>query len=173
MTVSPVPGDPEVRLRVDAGRMWAGGVATAVVAALIAVVGVLIARGLFGVEEYKPSSAPTLAAGTISTYAWTCAVAALLATGLMHLLVMVTPRPFRFFGWIMFLLIATAFLAPLAVEAPLDVQLSSSLINLAVGISIASLVVGVAQSAIRIGGRRLRLVPDPVEPPPPPGDPYP
>jgi hypothetical protein len=35
------------RLSVDAGRLWMGGVATAVVAALIAVVGVLVARGLF------------------------------------------------------------------------------------------------------------------------------
>jgi hypothetical protein len=156
MTVSPVPdNDPEVRLRVDAGRMWAGGLATALVAALVAVVGVLVARGLFDVKEYKPSSAPTLAAGSIGTYAVTCAIVALLATGLMHLLVTATPRPFRFFGWIMFLVIATAFLAPLVVDAPDDVRISSAVINLAVGISIASLVTGVAKSAIRVSDRRL------------------
>ena len=33
------------RLRVDAARLWTGGLATALVAALVAVVGVLIVRG--------------------------------------------------------------------------------------------------------------------------------
>ena len=37
------------RPAVNAGRLWAGGLATALVAALIAVVGILAARGLFGV----------------------------------------------------------------------------------------------------------------------------
>jgi hypothetical protein len=37
------------RVRVDAARLWTGGLATALVAALVAVVGVLIARGLFDV----------------------------------------------------------------------------------------------------------------------------
>ena len=38
------------RPTVDAGRLWAGGAATALVAALIAVVGVLVARGIFDVS---------------------------------------------------------------------------------------------------------------------------
>jgi hypothetical protein len=38
------PGGTRARPRVDAGRLWTGGLATAVVAALVAVVGVLIAR---------------------------------------------------------------------------------------------------------------------------------
>jgi hypothetical protein len=49
MTVPPyVEGDDGTgrgRVRVDAGRLWTGGLATALVAALVAVVGVLIARG--------------------------------------------------------------------------------------------------------------------------------
>jgi hypothetical protein len=52
------------RLRVDAARLWTGGLATALVAALVAVVGVLIARGLFDVSvlappEKAPSATPT------------------------------------------------------------------------------------------------------------------
>src|SRR5207249_12211135 len=39
---------------VDAGRLWTGGVATALVAALVAVVGVLIARGLLEVPVLAP-----------------------------------------------------------------------------------------------------------------------
>ena len=34
---------------VNSGRLWSGGLATALVAALIAVVGILLARGLFDV----------------------------------------------------------------------------------------------------------------------------
>ena len=36
-------------LRLDAGRLWWGGLATAVVAGLIAMAGILIARGVFDV----------------------------------------------------------------------------------------------------------------------------
>ena len=50
MAVPPyVEGDDETghrRQPVDAARLWTGGLATAVVAALVALVGVLIARGL-------------------------------------------------------------------------------------------------------------------------------
>ena len=50
-------GDPNSgqRLGVDAGRLWMGGLVTAVVAALVAVVGVLIARGLFDVPVLAPT----------------------------------------------------------------------------------------------------------------------
>jgi hypothetical protein len=40
----------------DPGRLWAGGTATAVVAALAAVAGVLIARGVFKVPVLAPQS---------------------------------------------------------------------------------------------------------------------
>jgi hypothetical protein len=42
------------RPRVDAGRLWTGGLASALVAALVAVVGVVIARGLFDVPVLAP-----------------------------------------------------------------------------------------------------------------------
>ena len=51
---------------IDAGRLWTGGVATALVAALVAVVGVLIARGLFDVPVLAPSSEGSL--GNASTF---------------------------------------------------------------------------------------------------------
>ena len=41
------PGTTRPAANLDAGRLWMGGIATAVVAALVAVVGVLISRGLF------------------------------------------------------------------------------------------------------------------------------
>jgi hypothetical protein len=84
------------RPRVDAGRLWTGGLASAVVAALVAVVGVVIARGLFDVPVLAPTGEGTLGDVSTARLAFLAALAALLATGLMHLLLVSTPRPFRF-----------------------------------------------------------------------------
>ena len=80
---------------VDAGRLWTGGLATALVAALVTLVGVMIARGLFDVPVPAPTDEGTL--GNASTLRLAAAVAALLATGLLHLLLLSTPQPRRFF----------------------------------------------------------------------------
>ncbi|MEV4314010.1 hypothetical protein [Actinocrispum sp. NPDC049592] len=42
--------------RRDTGRLWAGGSATALVAALIAVAGIVVTRGVFGVPVLAPSA---------------------------------------------------------------------------------------------------------------------
>ena len=153
---------------VDAGRLWAGGVATAIVAALVAVVGVLIARGLFDVPELASTKAGELAAGSVATYAGLAALAALLATGLAHLLLLSTPRPLQFFGWIMFLLIVAAALSPLLTDSSTSVKLATAAINLAIGVAIATLVSSMARSAVRSAARR--AYPGPGQPPPyPPG----
>ena len=81
---------------IDAGRLWTGGLATALVAALVALVGVLIARGLFDVPVLAPRREGMFGdVGTTARRAILAAVAALPATGLMHLLLLSTPRPFR------------------------------------------------------------------------------
>ena len=79
------------RLRVDAARLWTGGLATALVAALVAVVGVLIARGLFDVPVLAPTAEGALGNANTARLAALAAVAALLATGLLHLLLLSTP----------------------------------------------------------------------------------
>jgi hypothetical protein len=81
------------RVHVDAARLWTGGIATA----LVVVVGVLIARGLFDVPVLAPEGEGALGNASTARLAILAAVAALLATGLMHLLLLSTPRPFRFF----------------------------------------------------------------------------
>ena len=84
---------------VDAGRLWAGGAATAVVAALIALVGVLIGEGLFDVEMVHPPLLP-IGDSFWLQYACTAALLALVATALAQLLATTTPRPRAFFGWV-------------------------------------------------------------------------
>lgn len=132
---------------VNAGRLWTGGVATAVVAALVALVGVLIARGLLDVPVLAPTDEGTLGNANTLRLAVLAALAALLATGLLHLLLLSTPQPRRFFSWIMALATVAAALAPFLTDADLDQQVATAAIYLAIGVAIGSLLSGVARSA--------------------------
>ena len=145
------------RLRVDAARLWTGGLATALVAALVAVVGVLIVRGLFDVPVLAPTREGVLGGTSTARLAILAAVAALLATGLMHLLLVSTPRPFRFFTWIVSLLTVVAVLAPFMTDATRATQVATAAIGLVIGMAIGSLVSGAARSAIRLGRQAPRL----------------
>src|ERR687893_776209 len=60
--VGPQPGGSD-RVPVDATRLWAGGLATAGVAALIALVGVLIVRAVLRIALYAPKEAGALGDG--------------------------------------------------------------------------------------------------------------
>ena len=136
---------------VDAGRLWTGGVATALVAALVALVGVLIARGLFDVPVLAPTDEGALGNASTLRLAAFAAIAALLATGLLHLLLLSTPQPRRFFTWIITLATIAAALVPFLTGADLDEKIATSAITLVVGVAIGSLLSGVARSAVRTG----------------------
>ena len=140
--------------KLDAGRLWTGGVATAAVAALVAVVGVLVARGLFDVPVLAPTGEGTLGDASTARLAGLAGVAALLATGLLHLLLLTTPRPGRFFTWIIGLATVIAAILPFMTDAEPATQLATGAINLAIGIAIGSLLSSVARSAMR--GRSAR-----------------
>lgn len=114
----------------DAARLWTGGLATALVAALVAVVGVLIARGLFDIPVLAPTREGALGNANTARLAALAAVAALLATGLLHLLLLSTPRPFRFFTWIISLLTLVAVLAPFMTDAKLATKVATAAIGL-------------------------------------------
>jgi membrane associated rhomboid family serine protease len=157
MSVPPyVEGDDGTgrgRVHVDAARLWTGGIATA----LVVVVGVLIARGLFDVPVLAPEGEGALGNASTARLAILAAVAALLATGLMHLLLLSTPRPFRFFTWIISLLTLVAVLAPFMTDAELATQVATAAIGLVIGMAIGSLVSGAGRSAIRLGRQDPRL----------------
>jgi Family of unknown function (DUF6069) len=150
-------GTGQARVRVDAARLWTGGLATAVVTALAAVVGVLIARGLFDVPVLAPAREGALGNTTTARLAILAAAAALLATGLMHLLLVSTPRPFRFFTWIISLLTLVAVLAPFMTDAELATQVATAAIGLVIGMAIGSLVSGAARSATRLSRQNPRF----------------
>ncbi|MET9263949.1 DUF6069 family protein [Amycolatopsis sp. NPDC004079] len=167
--VQQYPGNygEDTRPGIDAARLWAGGVATAVVAALVAVVGLLIARGIFDVPVLAPKGDGLWGKASTPTYAISAAAVALLATGLMHLLSVATPAPGQFFGWIMVLVTAIAVVLPLTLTVGMEAKIATAAINLVIGLVIASLVSSMAASA-RTLHRRKRSSRAEQQPPPPP-----
>lgn len=134
---------------IDAGRLWAGGAATAVVAGLVAVVGILIARGLANVAILAPKGSGVWGNANTVTYALVSAAIGLLATGLMHLLAIGTPSASQFFSWIMVLLTLIAVVIPASLSVGWESRVATALLNLVIGIAITVLVTSMAANATR------------------------
>ncbi len=138
------------RPQVDAGKLWPGGIATAVVAALVALVGVLVCRWLFGIPLLAPKSDGAYGDVHTTALVLVAAAAALAATGLVHLLLLSTPRPLTFFAWIVGLATVLAVLVPFSTAAPLNAKIATALVDLVLGVAIGSLVSGVAARSVRV-----------------------
>jgi len=134
---------------VNAPRLWSGGVATAVVAILIGIVGVLVVRALLQISVVSPKSGTAFDNGDTVVLCASAAVAALLATGLAHLLLLGTPRPLAYLGWIVGLVTAISAIWPFVSGAPILVAVARAVIHLIIGLAIGSLVTGAAASASR------------------------
>jgi uncharacterized protein DUF6069 len=141
--------DQPSRPEVNAGRLWAGGAATAVVAALFAVVGILVGRGLFDVAVLAPKGAGVWGDADTVWYAFGAALLSLAATALMHLLLLFTPRPMLFFGWVMVLVTVVAMLAPFVTENDLGARVFTAGLNFVLGLVIGTLTAGSARTAVR------------------------
>ena len=87
--------EPAGHVHVNAGRLWAGGVATAIVAALAVLAGVLITRGVLGIPVLAPKAASDFGESSTAVYAGLAAGCALLATALLHVLLLGTPARSR------------------------------------------------------------------------------
>ena len=141
--------DPEPTRRVDARPLWSGGVATAVVAALIALVGILVCRWLFNVPILSPRREGAWGNASTIGYVLAAAGCALAATALMYLLLLSTPYPRVFFGWIIGLATVVAVVFPFSTTAPTSQKIATGLLNLVLGVAIGSLVNGTAARVIR------------------------
>ncbi|TDU83328.1 hypothetical protein EV138_5792 [Kribbella voronezhensis] len=146
MTVHPAEGGAGT---IDAGRLWAGGLATAIVAALVGLAGILLARGVFSVPVLAPAGQGTWGDADTTVYALSCAATAVLATALLHLLLVSTPQPLLFFGWIITLATVVAAIAPFVTKGSTSAKIATGAINLAVGIAIGVLLSGAGRSAVR------------------------
>jgi hypothetical protein len=128
---------------------------------LIGLVGVLVARWLFGIPLLAPSRDG--AYGDVHTTGLMLGIAAavLVATLLLHLLLLSTPRPLAFFGWIIGLATVLAVVIPLSTTAPWDAKIATAVVIVVLGIAIGSLLSGVGARSVRVRAARPY--------PPPPG----
>ena len=145
---SPEPG-PSSSRQVDARPLWSGGVATAVVAALIALVGILVARWLFNISFLSPRREGAWGNASTAGYVFASAACALVATALMHLLLLTTPYPRVFFGWIIGLATLVAVVFPFSTTAPTSQKIATGFVNLVLGIAIGTLIAEVSRRATR------------------------
>ncbi|HEY0935613.1 MAG TPA: DUF6069 family protein [Trebonia sp.] len=150
MTYPASPDDPAVsRVRPDAAQFWAGAAATAVVAALIALVGILVCRWTLSIPILAPEGDGAWGNAHTGEYALLAALIAVVAAGVLYLLVLGTPQPRLFFNWIMGLLTAVATVYPFSTSAPLNQKGATALVNLVIGLAITSLLTAVAARSVR------------------------
>ena len=137
--MNPTPGDLRPNPpTVDARHLWTGGAATAVVAGLVAAVGILIFDGALHLGMVAPPLLP-LGSSFAVRYGVTSGLLALLATGVAHLLVVTTPRPRAFFQWIVGLVTAVGVALPFTLAGTFGGQLATAIVDLVIGLSIGSL----------------------------------
>jgi Family of unknown function (DUF6069) len=146
--MAPVGPGRTVGVGVDARKLWAGGAASAIVAGLVALVGVLVSRWLFKVPLLAPRQDGAF--GNVHTVALVLVViaATLAATALMQLLMLGTLRPRLFFGWIVALVTAIMVAFPFGTTAALDAKIATAVVNLVLGVAIGTLIGGVAARAV-------------------------
>ncbi|RSM90659.1 hypothetical protein DMH04_04135 [Kibdelosporangium aridum] len=133
---------------VNAARLWASGLATAVVAALLAIVGIMIARGIVDVPVLAPKGEGVWGNANTFTYALLSGAAALLATGLMHLLILAVATPRQFFTWIMVLATLIAVVLPLTLTVEPGAKIATAVINLAIGLAITIILNSATSAAL-------------------------
>jgi|SRR5579862_6794198 len=150
MTYPASPNDARTnRVRPDSAQFWAGAVATAVVAALIALVGILVCRWTLGIPILAPAGDGAWGNAHTGEYVLLAALIAIAAAGVLYLLVLGTPQPGMFFDWIMGLSTLVAVVYPFSTGAPLDQKAATAVVDLVLGIAITSLLTAVAARAVR------------------------
>ncbi|GGK53232.1 DUF6069 family protein [Nocardia camponoti] len=139
---------PPSQPKVNIGKLWAGGIGTAVVAALLVVVAIMLVRSVLGIAILSPEGAG--AYGTVSTtsYAVAAAGAALLATALLMVLLLAMPSPLTFFTWICLLVTAVAVILPFTLVADWDAKIATAVINLLIGLCITTMLSSVGSASL-------------------------
>jgi hypothetical protein len=132
-------GPPAERRIVNVRALWAGGVASAVVAALVALVGVVVCEQVLDLEMVPPPLVP-IGQSLAVQYAFTAAVLALAATGVAHVLALTTPRPEAFFSWIVGLATVVGVAVSLGSSGSWAARFATAVVNLVIGLCILTLV---------------------------------
>jgi hypothetical protein len=120
-----------------------------VVAAGIAVVGVLIISNVFdlGIQTAERSGALVDNAMTIVPVC--AAIAALAGTALLHLLLLTTPRPATFFSALVVLALVVLLLQVFLARGSVVDHIATAVLYAAIGLAIISMLSGVSRTAVR------------------------
>jgi hypothetical protein len=148
MTRATLPEGKDIGVDFDVRRLWSAAVASAVVVGLLALLGVLACRWLFHIPLLAPRSDGTYGDVRTTGFALAAAAATLVATGLVHLLMLSTPRPLLYFGWIVAMVTLLAVVVPFSTTAALSAKFATAFVNLVIGIMAGSLVGGAATRSI-------------------------
>jgi hypothetical protein len=97
-------------------------------------------------------------------YVLVAALVALVAAGLLYLLMLSTPQPDLFFRWIIGLVTLIAVVYPFSSGAPLDQKVATAVVNLVLGLAIGSLLTATSARAIRRNGPRPSVPAGPSDP---------
>jgi hypothetical protein len=143
----PQPSWERGEMEVSGRRLWAGGGATALVAAGIGVVGVLLVRGVLDIPIL--SAKGRLVNQAMAVVPISAGLAALAATALLHLLLLTTPRPTAFFGAIGAIVIAIVVLQVFLAGGTRQEQVATAMLYVVIGVAVISLLSGVARTAVR------------------------
>lgn len=138
MTEPSSPYDPHPTPPRFAARLWAAGLATAAVAALIALAGATVARAVLDTALLSADPLGLGWSGT-ATYAAGAAVLAVLLTGVLHLLLVAVPRPVSYFGWIVTLVGVILVVLPFLAEASRASQVATAVVSGLVVVATGSL----------------------------------
>lgn len=153
MTAQPNYGaapQPATGRQLNAGLLWGGGLATAVVAALLAAVGNLVCETVFDIELLPTSDRGILGWSTQASYPLGAALLALAATAVLHLLLVAVPQPLRFFGWLMGLVVVVAAIAPFRYGTDQSSQAATAVLNVVIALAVWSLMSGTARRAVSV-----------------------
>lgn len=140
--------------RFSIARLWAGGVIVALVAALAAAVALLLVRGVLDIPVFAPEQEGTMELTSTGQLALGSALAALASTAVLHLLMLATPQPGRFLGWIIALATAAFMLLPFTSTASWNAKAGTAGVYLVIGVVIGTLLATVARTAAGPEARR-------------------
>jgi Family of unknown function (DUF6069) len=138
------PGTAEPDGRIDQIRYWVGAGITAVLAALVSLIALVIAQGIVHVPVVLGSNSVHAA-----VYGIAAAGIALLAAGLFDAMLQVAPRPLTYYSWLAAIITVLATLLPFTANVGLHSQIALAATNFAVGVVITLLVPVAASNARR------------------------
>ncbi len=130
--------------RIDQIRYWVGAGITAVLAALVSLIALVIAQGIVHVPVVLGSNSVHAA-----VYGIAAAGIALLAAGLFDAMLQVAPRPLTYYSWLAAIITVLATLLPFTANVGLHSQIALAATNFAVGVVITLLVPIAASNARR------------------------